>query len=131
MKLPAKHFFKNICSKGLFAAFLLLGFFTFSGLSISTQTSRIVTQTTLVVRANVHLVKGFQYSSTQSQKVHEPGANSFLLPDILFLTRIHNNRVAVSLKHCPATSLNKSILSICLFKTIPQSGKNNPSLILG
>ena len=130
MKSPATYNFKNICSKGLLAAILLLGFFTFSGLPVSSQTRQAATQTTWIIRANTHLINGFRYQA-QARKIHKGHANAFLLFNTIYLSWFHSKQTTISLKCCSATILHKPIVSICQFKTIPQSGKNNPSLISG
>jgi hypothetical protein len=131
MKLPAIHSFKKICSKGLFVVILLLGFFTFYGLGVSSQTRQAATQTTWVIRANTHVTNGFQYHPAQSQKVYKEHSNAFLLFHTIYLSRFHSKQATISLKCCSATILHIPTVSICQFKTIPQSGKNNASLILG
>lgn len=53
---------KNAFSKWLFAAVLLLSFFTFSGVVVQTQIKFDKPQTTLVVNANTRVIKSINYS---------------------------------------------------------------------
>jgi len=130
MYSPDRYSFKNNCRKIMQAAILLLGFFVFSNLVISSQPGPAVVQTTWVTCTNSRVIQGFQYP-VKSATVYIQHVAAFLSTRILNLCRFHSKLADVSLKLHSGVILSKPLLSnFCCIKIIPQSGKNDAHPIL-
>ena len=117
---------KNACAKGLFAFLLLTGLFIFSHQAASSQICNSK-QTTEYVQADNRPIKGLKYRalSCRHSKMAATATSLFRKTD---LSRLHSNNASTRLKLTLQSALNKSVHSQFHFvKSIPQSGKNDPS----
>jgi hypothetical protein len=129
MKMLSFDNLKNACSKGLFAVLLLTGLFIFSHQAASSQI-RNAPQTTEYVQAGIRLIKCLKYQalSCRDRERATTGTSLFRKTN---LSRVHSKNASTQLILTLQTVLNKPVYSPFYFvKSIPQSGKNEPSAIL-
>jgi hypothetical protein len=120
---------KDIYSKGLFAAFLLLGLFTFSGNAFSLQSRQGSAPITWVISGTTYKVKEFKYP-VKSQKGYKHQVVKLASLQVLNLSRVHSKEAIVSLKFHSVIPWFKTTVPIFYqVKTISQNGKNKPSII--
>jgi hypothetical protein len=130
MNLSPVNYLKRVCTKTLFTVVLVAGFFIFSYPAAIPQKC-FAAQTTEYVKSGIWFAKGYKYTEPLHGTYKRPTVKSVLFCKPNF-GLFHNNKSAVDSK------LNlQAVLSIpacsCFYfvKTVPQSGKNEPSSILG
>ncbi|SHL88549.1 hypothetical protein [Mucilaginibacter sp. OK098] len=131
MKNIRTHNYQNLFSKWLFAAVLLLSFFTFSGLVVQTQVKPNATQTTLLQSAPGRAVKSIAYKRALVHTKNKLNTLSFFSISSINLSEIHNGKANVQLTYYRALN----ILSLQTFffyqhKTIPQNTSDDPAIAL-
>lgn len=121
---------QNRISKWLFAAVLLLCFFSFSGLTVrSAQTSSDAQQTSFLGRAKFRSVKSISYKSAYNQVKHfhsrfSPVSNLFHLAQLH--TQVLSTRAGTY--NVPLLNIQKISLFYRL-KSVAQNDEENPALI--
>lgn len=118
---------RNTCSKWLFAALLILSFFTFSGFTSQAQINSNKPKTTLITTSNLQLEKSISYK--RALKPAQPKYLSF--SSLINANRLYTQQVKVQITELNVTDL---LLQTGLFykpKTIPQNADEDSALILG
>lgn len=120
---------KSVLSKWLLTAILILGFFTFSGLTIQIANRFNKPDTTLVAGA----VK--KTSRSISYKVALKPANQYVFPDLIsgyhsmqILSFLHNQKTDIEIKQASSLFVpNKQIRNLFFIGTYyPPSGDDHP-----
>jgi hypothetical protein len=124
--------FKNNSSKWLFAAILLVSFFTFSGIVLKPQATLNVQRTTLVVNPQTSQPKIISYKRALLQAYSDFSALSIFTISTFDISRIHSSQVC--------TCINSLLMSYkCRPKTafffpvkiFPQNAGDYPVIHLG
>lgn len=113
--------------KWLFAALLILSFFTFSGFTSPAQINSNKPKTTLITTSNLQLEKSISYK--RALKPAQPKYLSF--SSLINANRLYTQQVKVQITELNVTDL---LLQTGLFykpKTIPQNADEDSALILG
>jgi hypothetical protein len=119
--------YKNLVAKWLFAALLILSFFTFSGLISPTQTNPDQLQTTLVVNSGSRNIKSINYKRALIPEQRKYlSFLSFVNADHLYV-----QQVKVRIKELGAIVLVPQIALFYRVKTIPQSIGDEPNNLIG
>lgn len=117
---------RNIYSKWLFAALLILSFFTFSDFTAQTRTSLNKPQTTLVVNSSLRQFKSINYKRALiSLRSKDP-----VVPILIDISRLYSQQVKIRI-----TTLISSYIPLQtgLFykpKTTPSNADDDSALIL-
>jgi hypothetical protein len=122
---------KNSFSKVLFAVFLLLGFFCFSGIAIQSQPKLNVPQTTLVVGYNNTLIKSISYKRALGKVDGKYPAISLLFIPAIDLGRLHSNMIKTCISVLSTLYIKQTIFDFYPVRFIPQNNGNNPAITLG
>ena len=119
--------YKNLVSKWLFAAFLILSFFTFSGFISQAPTNPDKPQTTLVVNSASRIVKSINYKRALiPEQPKYLSLFSFVNTDYLY-----TQLVTVRIKKLGATVLLPQTALFYKVKTIPQNTGDKPAILIG
>jgi hypothetical protein len=119
--------YKNLVSKWLFAALLIVSFFTVSGIVSLTQINPDKPQTTLINVSNPQLTKSISYK--RASKPAQPkylSLFSFVNADYLY-----TQQVKVRIKELVAIVLVPQITLFYRVKTIPQNTGEEPASPIG
>jgi hypothetical protein len=119
--------YKNLVSKWLFTAFLILSFFTFSGLISQIQTNPGKPQTTLITVSNPQLTRSLSY-----KRALKPAQPKFLsLFSFVNADHLYTQQVKVRIKQLGAAVLLPQTALFYKVKTIPQNTVEEPASLIG
>ncbi len=126
-----QHNYQNIFSKWLFAAILLMSFFSFSGLIVQTQTKPNALKTTLVIGNKTRVVKSITFNRAFGNTHGKLNSLSFLTTPAINLVYVHSRLVKTRIICLDSGDI--SSLSNYLFyqhKPIPQSAGDESTYFL-
>ena len=130
MHNPGTHSLKQTFNKWLFAFALLASVFAFSGLSISPQAGPSPVQCTWIIRSVKPAFKGIPFSTRKPDFVNSCSKYHTAL-FIAGLSLLRSKSDATRLKLCRHLNLSSAHkMPLGVLKTIPQSGKADPSVLV-
>lgn len=131
MKSSTLYTLKKSCVKKLATVFLLAILFDFSGLGVSAPARQDVGQINCIFQTRRLIVKRIKFPGL-SCRVYKHKPASFLPVSAFKLDWFHTKEATVRFKlHSKTALANSPVLILHQVKTIPQNGKNSPSLITG
>jgi len=126
------HKFKEMISKWLLAAILILSFFAVSGSTTHSTANQFTRQTTLLTGKCCHPVKSMAYYRAVRQFYGQQAANCFLVLPAVNLIKLHSLQTSIRLKNNSGPSL--PLQQKAFFyrsKTIPSNKVGEPVAYLG
>ena len=124
--------FKNKSPKWLFAAVLLLSFFTFSGIALKLQAEQYAQRTTLVANPQTGLVRSISYTGALRRVYNNDSTRLFFAISTFNISRAYScevctciNHLAVAYKYRPKTAF------FLLVKNFTQNAGDYPVIHLG
>ena len=117
---------RNTYSKWLFAALLILSFFTFSGFTSQTQSNSNKPKTTLITTSNLQLEKSISYK--RALKPAQPKYLSF--SSLINANRLYTQQVKVRITELNVTDLRLQTGLFYKPKTTSSNADDDSALIL-
>jgi hypothetical protein len=132
MSNTSQHNYKNIISKWLLAALLLLSFFTFGASSLQSSIKHDGKQTTLLVSSSKRFVKSISFDRALQRLYCKHPAISFLVAPALNLINLHSRQINMSLKKHTGPNLTRTQKGFFYqIKTTSPNAGDDPVLCLG